>query len=90
MSRENRGVLSGWSGHRALEAWSCREVSVAGRNQPSRGLRAAGDGAGGGRCQVMQGLFGHGEDGGDLNSQGSDLPSFKGLAFAAGGEWTAE
>lgn len=32
MSRENREELSGWSGHRALEAWSCREVSVAGRN----------------------------------------------------------
>lgn len=36
------------------------------------------------------GPFGHGEDCGDLNSQGSDLPSCKGLAFAAGGEWTAE
>lgn len=36
------------------------------------------------------GTFGHGEDCGDLNSQGSDLPSCKGLDFAAGGEWTAE
>lgn len=36
------------------------------------------------------GPFGRGEARGDLNSQGSDLPSCKGLAFAAGGEWTAE
>lgn len=42
-----------------------------------------------GRQQVLQGLIGRGEDCGDLNSLGSDLPSFKGLALAAGGEQTA-
>lgn len=89
MSCENREELSRRREHRAFEAWSCREVSVAGRN-PAKISGAAGDGAGEGRCQVMQGLFGRGEDCGDLNSQGSDLLSFEGLAFAAGGEWTAE
>lgn len=32
MSRENREELSRGREHRALEAWSCREESVAGRN----------------------------------------------------------
>lgn len=49
--------------------------------QEMGGRRQAADPAGASQAVVRTG---------DLNSQGSDLPSFKGRALAAGGEWTAE